>query len=68
MARLSTEVFARRLGISLATLYRLPPQLKPRSVKLVGRRFVLETPAEYLARVEQMQLASEPQPKGTLRW
>jgi len=40
---------------SRASFYNLPPELRPRSIKLGKRRIIIEPPAEYLARLAAAQ-------------
>lgn len=54
-AGLRPREFWGAVGISRAGGYALPAELQPRSIKLGGCRVIIEPPAEYLARVEQLQ-------------
>lgn len=49
------EQFAQQLGVSRATIYRMSPELQPRTIKLRSARLVVESVADYLRRVEQQQ-------------
>jgi hypothetical protein len=51
------EEFARACGFSRATLYRLPAELRPKSVKLAQARIIIEDPAAFLARLGSIQQA-----------
>lgn len=54
-AGLRPAQFWQAVGISRPAGYALPPAMQPRSIKLGGCRVIIEPPAEYLARVEQLQ-------------
>jgi predicted DNA-binding transcriptional regulator AlpA len=54
----SVEVFARETGSSRATIYRLPPEMQPHSVKLGRRRIITEAPREWLRRIAERQGAA----------
>ena len=45
-------------GYSRATLYNLPPELQPHSVKIRKRRIIIEAPSDYLARIRSLQQAA----------
>jgi hypothetical protein len=47
--------WARALGISVRMAYELKGQLRPRQIKLNTAVVVIESPAEYAARVAQLQ-------------
>ena len=47
--------WASAIGISRTTFYALPSELRPRSITLGAARIIVESPAEYLARIEQLQ-------------
>lgn len=53
------EEFARACGISRATLYRLPPELRPKSVKLAQARIIIEDPAAFLERLGLIRQAGQ---------
>jgi hypothetical protein len=46
------------VGFSRATYYNLPVELQPQSVRIGGRRLVIESPREYLLRVANSQQAA----------
>lgn len=54
-AGLRPAQFWAAVGISRAAGYALPAELQPKSTKLGRARIIIEPPAEYLARVEQLQ-------------
>ena len=45
------------VGFSRATYYNLPVELQPQSVRIGGRRLVIESPHDYLQRVANSQQA-----------
>ena len=47
--------FAAACGFSRSALYALPQNQQPRSVKVGRARIIIETPAEFLQRLAQMQ-------------
>jgi predicted DNA-binding transcriptional regulator AlpA len=47
--------FASACGFSRTTLYALPEEQRPRSVKVGHARVIVETPAAWLQRLAQMQ-------------
>lgn len=51
----SVDDWCERTGISVGLFYKLPPELRPESVKLRSRRVIAEPPADYLKRVAAMQ-------------
>lgn len=51
--------FCEDIGISIAKFYTLTTDLKPRTVKLCGRVVVLESPREYLVRIESASANTE---------
>lgn len=50
--------FAEAIGISRSGLYALPPELKPKSIKLRTSHIIIETPSSYLARIAEKQGAA----------
>lgn len=47
-------------GFGRTTEWALPPELKPRSIRIGTRRIIIEPPAEYHARIFAMQNAAVP--------
>ena len=47
--------FARACGFSRSTLYALPEDQQPQSIKIGRARVIIETPAAFLQRLAQMQ-------------
>jgi hypothetical protein len=47
----SVNQFCDAVGYCRATLYNLPSELRPFSVKIGRRRIIIEQPADYLARL-----------------
>jgi hypothetical protein len=47
--------WCKAVGLSRATYYNLPPHLQPQSVRIGGRRLVIESPHDYLQRVASLQ-------------
>ncbi len=43
------------VGLGVSTLYTLPSDERPHTVKLRGRVIVIETPADYLSRISAQQ-------------
>lgn len=54
-AGLRPRQFWKAVGISRAGGYALPAELQPKSIKLGRARIITERPAEYLARVAELQ-------------
>lgn len=54
-AGLRPRQFWQAVGISRAGGYALPLELQPKSIKLGRSRIITESPAEYLARVAELQ-------------
>jgi hypothetical protein len=53
----SVRNWCRAAGFSKATLYTLPFELQPVSVKIGKRRIVIEQPADYLRRIAETRAA-----------
>jgi hypothetical protein len=51
----SIPAFCASCDFSRASYYNLPDDLRPRSIKLGKRHIIIESPAEYLARLAAMQ-------------
>lgn len=47
--------WCKAIGCTRAFIYELPPEKQPRTVKIGRRRFVIETPREYLERMASVQ-------------
>lgn len=62
------DAFAKVLGVHVATIYRLPTRLRPKSVKLGGVRLVVEPVAAYLERIEAMQRPRHAPEYGWTGW
>jgi hypothetical protein len=43
-------------GFCRATYYNLPPDLQPKSVRILGRRIIIEPPDAYLQRVASREI------------
>jgi len=54
----SIPAYCEACDFSRATFYNLPPDLRPRSIKLGKRHIIIEPPSEYLARLATTQLAA----------
>jgi hypothetical protein len=49
--------YAELVGFCRSKLYTLPPQLQPKAVRVGTRRIIIEPPADYLARIAELQAA-----------
>jgi len=47
----SVAAFAHAVGYGRTSIYELPPELQPQSIKLGRRRIIVEQPADWLQRV-----------------
>ena len=52
------EGWTKAVGIGRTKFYALPPELRPRMVKLGTATVIVETPEEYLRRIAEMQEAA----------
>lgn len=57
-AGFSIDEYCAAISYCRATYYNLPPELRPRSIKIGKRRIIVEPPAEYLARLSAAQQAA----------
>lgn len=48
--------FAAACGMGRRTIYDLPPELRPKSIKIGHARIIVESPREYLQRLAEEQL------------
>ena len=51
--------FAEACGFARSTFYALPPELRPRSVKVGTATIVIEQPRDYLTRLASLQDAAK---------
>ena len=49
--------FARACGLGRRTIYDLPPEKWPKSIKIGHARIIVESPREYLQRLAEEQLS-----------
>ena len=47
------------VGVHRSTLYALPKELRPESIKIRGKRVIVEHPKDYLRRLAAAQKATE---------
>ena len=53
------SAWCRAVNLSRATYYNIPEEMKPASVKIGDRRLIIESPANYLARIARLGGAVE---------